>query len=216
MSKINLLKLATWAGIISPALFVAVFMIEGWLRPGYDPLSTFISALSLGPRGWIQIINFIVFGALLLLFTRAVAAEFTSRKASKAGLILLTIIAFCFLLSGIFVMDPTGTPPDQATFHGTLHGIFGGVVFLLMPICILLFLRNFKAEPKWRSLWRWTFILGIFDAVAVLFFTLASKLPALQILFNDWIGLIQRTALIPFMIWVFIFALRILKRSKQG
>ncbi|MGB8253138.1 MAG: DUF998 domain-containing protein, partial [Anaerolineaceae bacterium] len=87
MSKINLLKLSTWAGIIGPTLFVAVFMIEGWLRPGYDPLSTFISTLSLGPRGWIQIINFILFGAFLLLFTRAVAAEFPSKKASKGGLI---------------------------------------------------------------------------------------------------------------------------------
>jgi hypothetical protein len=41
---------------------VAVFTIEGWLRPGYDPLSTYVSALSLGLHGWIQIVNFIVLG----------------------------------------------------------------------------------------------------------------------------------------------------------
>jgi hypothetical protein len=73
-------QLAGWAGIIAPALFVTVFMIEGWIRPGYEPLNTFVSALSLGPRGWIQIANFISFGALFLAFTRAVAAEFQSRK----------------------------------------------------------------------------------------------------------------------------------------
>jgi hypothetical membrane protein len=44
-------KLSAWAGIIGPVLFVLVFMTEGFLRPGYDWLKTFISALSLGPRG---------------------------------------------------------------------------------------------------------------------------------------------------------------------
>jgi len=59
------------------------FMIEGWLHPGYDPLKMYVSALSLGPRGWVQIVNFMVFGGLLIVFTRAVAAEFRSGKAAK-------------------------------------------------------------------------------------------------------------------------------------
>src|SRR5258706_9884107 len=95
-------RLAVWAGIIGPALFVAVFTLEGWLRPGYEPLRMFVSALSLGPRGWIQIANFMVFGALLFVFTRAVAAEFPDGKASRGGLILLTIIAVCYFISGPF------------------------------------------------------------------------------------------------------------------
>jgi hypothetical protein len=41
--------------MIGPALFVLVFTLEGWLRPGYDPLAMYVSALSLGPSGWIQI-----------------------------------------------------------------------------------------------------------------------------------------------------------------
>ncbi len=83
-----------WAGMIGPAFFVTVFTVEGWLRPGYEPLKTYVSALSLGPRGWIQIANFILFGGLLFLFTRGVAAEFPKGKASRSGLTLLTIIAF--------------------------------------------------------------------------------------------------------------------------
>ncbi len=51
-------KIAAWAGIIGPALFVAVFIIEGLLRPDYNAFSTYVSALSLGPRGWIQIVKF--------------------------------------------------------------------------------------------------------------------------------------------------------------
>ena len=41
--------LGGWAGMVGSALFVAVFSLEGLLRPGYDPRSTFISELSIGP-----------------------------------------------------------------------------------------------------------------------------------------------------------------------
>ena len=75
----------------------------------------FVSALSLGPRGWIQILNFIIFGALLFVFSRGVAAEFPNGKASRGGLVILTTIAICYFLSGSFVMDPANTPRNQMT-----------------------------------------------------------------------------------------------------
>jgi hypothetical protein len=88
-------QLAAWAGMIGPVLFVAIFTIEGWLRSGYDARSMFVSELALGPRGWIQIVNFLVFGLLFLLFARGVAAEFQEGKASWAGPILLAIKGWC-------------------------------------------------------------------------------------------------------------------------
>jgi Protein of unknown function (DUF998) len=167
----------------------------------------YVSALSLGPRGWIQIVNFVVFGLLLLAFTRGVAAEFQSGKASRAGPILLTIIAISYLVSGPFVMDPTSTPPTQMTLHGTLHGIFGGIVFSLMPVSCFVFLRRFREDPKWQFLQWWTLALGAIIVAAVVLLTVATKLPDSQNVFNEWLGLIQRTAIVPFMIWLFTFAL---------
>lgn len=208
--------LAAWAGIIAPPLFMAVFTIEGFLRPGYNTLSTYISDLSIGPRGWIQIINFLIFGVLLFVFTFGVAAEFQSGKASKGGVILLRILAVCYFLSGPFVTDPVGTPQNQLSTHGTIHGIFGGVVFLLMPITIFVFLRRFRSDPNWQSLRWWTLVLGVIAAVGLVLFTLSSKVPSFQDMFSTWFGLIQRIALIPFMIWVFIFALGLYRRNQQG
>src|SRR5215471_18412597 len=104
--------LAAWAGMVGPALFVAVFTVEGWLRPGYNPLGMYVSELSLGPRGWIQVANFVVVGVLLLVFARGVAAEFREGKASRAGPLLLAIIAFSLLVSGPLVTDPASTPRD--------------------------------------------------------------------------------------------------------
>ena len=214
-SNLALQQLAIWAGIIGPALFVTVFTLEGALRPGYNALSTYVSALSLGPRGWIQMTNFVVFGVLLLAFTRAVAAEFRDGKASRGGLILLTIIGFCYLLSGPFIMDPTGTPLNQTTIHGTLHGILGAIVFLLMPISCFVYLRRFRTDPKWQSFQWWTLVLGSISAIGTLLLTITTKLPNLQTTFSGWDGLIQRTSIVPFMAWVFVFALVLSRHSKQ-
>ena len=80
------LKGAIWAGIAGPVLFVSIFVIEGRLRAGYDSRSMYISALSLGPRGWIQMLNFVIFGLLLLAFARGIAARaVTSRSPTSGG-----------------------------------------------------------------------------------------------------------------------------------
>ncbi len=210
------LKIAAWAGIIGPALFVAVFLIEGLLRPGYNMLSTYVSALSLGPRGWIQIVNFMVFGLLLFGFAQGVGSEFRTGKASRGGVRLLTIIAGCYFFSGPFVMDPDGTPLNLATVHGTLHGILGAIAFLLMPVACFVYLRRFNADPEWSAMRGWTLILGAVAAAALIILTVVTKLPQFQSIFADWDGLIQRELIIPFMAWVFIFGLALRKKTKSG
>lgn len=209
------LMLGAWSGMIGSALFVTVFFVEGWIRPGYNPLAEYVSALSLGGRGWVQIVNFILFGALLFGFTRAVAAEFPNGKASRWGLILLTSIAAGYFFSGPFVMDPASTPLAEATFHGTLHGILGAIVFVMMPITIFVFWRRFRAEPKWQFLQGWTLVLGIICAAVDIYFSIVSKIPILLTSQSRWIGLIQRGVIVPFMVWVFVFALGMSKVSKE-
>jgi hypothetical membrane protein len=207
-------RLAAWSGIIAPALFVAVFTIEGRLRSGYEPLKTYVSALSLGPRGWIQVVNFVVFGLLLFIFTRVVAREFQSGKASRGGLLLLTIIAICYFISGPFIMDPTGTPLNQVTVHGMIHGIAGAIVFILMPISCFVYLRRFRTDLQWQSPQWWTLVLGTISAAGSILLTLFTKFPALQNKLINWLGLIQRTSIIPFMLWVFVFALALQRKIK--
>ena len=199
--------LASWAGMLGSALFVTVFMIEGWLRPGYNWPSTFISELSIGPRGWIQIINFIILGTLFLVFTWGVAAEFREGKASKWGLILLAIIGFSFLVSGPLVTDIAGTPRDQMSLQGTLHGIFGALVFSLSPVSCFVFWRRFREDPKWQHMQTWTLTAGIITTVAVVLLSASTKQAIQPNAFSPWNGLIQRMVIVPYLIWIFTFAL---------
>jgi hypothetical membrane protein len=207
-------RIGGWAGVIGPSLFVLVFLIEGWLRPGYDPAADYVSALSLGVRGWVQVTNFLIVGVCLLLFTAAVAREFPEGAASLAGPILLGIIGAGLLLSGPFVMDPAGTPPAAMTWHGLIHGILGAIVFVLMPIVCFVYLKRFGHDPRWRGLWTATLVLGTITAVADLVFTLATKMPPLVTLTAPRAGLPQRLVLIPFMVWVAAFASGLLRRTR--
>jgi hypothetical protein len=205
--------IAGWAGMIGSALFVTLFTLEGWLRPGYDPLSTFISELSIGPRGWIQIVNFILLGALFLVFTWGVAAEFQEGKASKVGPILLAIIGFSFLVSGPLVTDVAATPRDQMSLHGLFHGIFGALVFSLSPVSCFVFWRRFRQDPNWKLLQGWTLTAGIITTTAVILLSAATKTQVIPNAFTPWNGLIQRMVIIPYLIWIFTFAFALRRRS---
>jgi hypothetical protein len=210
----NRRQLAAWAGMIGPALFVAIFTLEGWLRPGYNPLSMFVSELSLGPRGWVQIVNFIMFGALLLIFARGVAGEFRQGKASKAGPILLTIVGFSLLVSGPLVMDPASTPRDLMSWHSKLHWLFGALVFTLAPASCFVFLRRFWSDPDWRWMRSWTLFVAVLTLLAVIVMSFGTtRPPAPPAPLSSWVGLIQRAILIPYAAWICTFGWGLLRRE---
>jgi hypothetical protein len=90
---------------LAPALFVAVVLVEGAIRPGYDPLHHFGSELSLGSGGWIQVTNFIVTGLLVL------------GNASYHGLVQRFTITLGFgwlsVLALLLLRERPGQPPPQ-------------------------------------------------------------------------------------------------------
>jgi len=54
-------------GVAGAVLFTTIYLIEGMTRPDYNALQQPISALSLGPGGWLQQANFILYACLLRL-----------------------------------------------------------------------------------------------------------------------------------------------------
>ncbi len=209
-------KRAASAGMLGPVIFVATFTIEGVFRPGYDARSMFVSALSLGSAGWIQILSFVVLGVLFLWFTRGVAADFPEGKASRAGPLLLAVIGVCYLLSGPFMMDPANTPRDQATFHGTVHGVLGALVFTLSPVTCFVFLRRFREDAAWRSFRHWTLAAGILSVAFVALLSVATKPPLAPNGLTEWAGVIQRMAIVTNLGWVYAFAAGQSRRNRAG
>ncbi len=195
------------SGVVAPVLFVAVFTVFGFFRHDYSAVSMYVSALSLGWLGWIQIVNFMLFGLLSSLFAIHVSALLRQGRASKAGPFLLFLSALCFFLSGPFVMDPLGSSRADASVHGTIHGILGAVAFLLMPITCFVFYSRFRKDQGWPYFKGWTIAAGIVTSCTVVFFSVVSKSLLLARHFNDWLGLIQRSVIVPYMAWLLAFGI---------
>ena len=56
-------------GSLAPILFTVTFFVQGLFRlEEYDPVAEVVSALEAGPGGWVQQVNFMVFGLLTIAF----------------------------------------------------------------------------------------------------------------------------------------------------
>lgn len=61
-------RLLAWAGILGPTLFTVTFIVLAQSRSDYSHVADPVSALAAGPNGWIQSVNFLVFGPLTIAF----------------------------------------------------------------------------------------------------------------------------------------------------
>ena len=112
-------------GLAGAVLFTTTYLIEGAIRPGYNAWQQAISALSLGPGGWVQQANFVVFGICTLCIA------FAWRKVLKGSVyaivypIIRVIESLALIMVGFFSQNPTlGYPQEQSLPHRLLMGRF--------------------------------------------------------------------------------------------
>src|SRR5438094_6995071 len=131
------MKKLLYAGVVGPLLFIAVFLIEGATRPGYNPWRMYVSQLGTGPGGWVQVVNFLVCGALVLAFAIGVRMAIAGTRGSVGAPLLLGVFGVTMWAAGIFTTDPgLGYPvgaPEVHTTHGLIHGFAGLAVFTFLP-----------------------------------------------------------------------------------
>lgn len=144
-------------GVAGAVAFNATYLIDGALRHGYDQLSQPVSALSLGPGGAVQVINFIAFGIVGCVTALAwrptldggIGAVWYPRLAVLAGLAMIC--------TGIFTLDPgKGYPPGIAapahpSVHAQVHNVASYVSLTVTVAGLLILARRFAREPTWRG-----------------------------------------------------------------
>lgn len=138
-------------------LFNATFLLDGALRRGYGWLAQPMSALSLGPAGWVQISNFVIFGALTCCSAPAWRATLAPgpgavwypRLKFFAGLMLIT--------AGVFSQDPgLGFPPGviapaSATLHAQIHNVAAAASLAATIAGVLVLASRLRREPRWHG-----------------------------------------------------------------
>ena len=126
-------------GGIGAFLFTATYLIEGFTRPGYDAGLQPVSSLSLGPGGWVQQVNFVVFGILMLLSAVGWYRVLVPGRDAIWFPLFQGIGGLCLIGAGVFTVDPfpgypPGSAPAPSTMHGTLHTIFAWGIILSLAL----------------------------------------------------------------------------------
>jgi hypothetical protein len=164
-------RLLLGCGLIGPVLFTVTYLIEGITRPGYDGWRQPISALSLGPGGWVQQANFVVFGLLVGCFAIALRAALVPGVGATRAPILQGVTALGLIVAGLFSQDPAlGYPPGTLapatpTPHAVLH-LAGTIISLTARVgwCFVM-ARRFAQEPHWRGWATYAIATGILEIV---------------------------------------------------
>lgn len=201
-------------GAIACPLFIITVLVEGTRRPGYNAMLYPLSSLAIGDRGWIQVLNFILAGMLLVIFSRGLHRLFKTGKVKFRGPVLIGLVGVGLIGAGIFVTDPVfGYPADkplllrQFTLHGHLHDAFSMVVFICLPWACFSFRRFFKTA----EIHRWATYSAITGYAMIITFILSTmgfkQFPG----FVDIAGGMQRVCVTIGLAWISLLSLHLLK-----
>jgi hypothetical membrane protein len=204
-------------GAVAGPLFVAVLTLEGALHPHYSVLRHPGSSLALGHLGWIQDVNFLVAGLLMLAYAVGLRQALRPGRAAVWGPILIGWWAVGLLGAGLFVTDPVnGYPPGapdhlaHPTVHGALHDLLSVPTFLALFAAFFVLARRFVREGRlgWAT---YSVISGVLFIVAFILSGLAFQQVAGLV---DYGGLAQRVGVVVGWTWLTLLALH-LSRSRR-
>lgn len=210
------MKKLLYVGVVGPLLFIAVFLVEGLTRPGYSAWRNFVSQLATGPGGWVQVVNFLVYGALMVGFAIGLRGALVKGRASIAAPVLFAAYGLALVTAGIFVTDPAlGYPvgaPQVHTTHGLIHGLAGLVAFTLLTIASFVMAWRFAADAR-----RWAVYSTLTGLLIIACFVASnafSVMDASGSMANAPTGFVQRIAIIAGWTWIAMVALHFIGLSR--
>jgi hypothetical membrane protein len=181
------------AGAIGPAIWFSVMIVLGLSVPGYDTLTMPASALSLGPTGWVMIVNFVALGALEILFALGMWRAAGGSGPRRLVAALIGVAGLGTLLAGPLVTDPNDA---LRTLHAQLHLVAVALAFAAVSAAALLSARGERETRRFAS---FSLLTGI--SVLPLFVISEAAGPML--------GVIQRIAVAIAFAWLTVLALRL-------
>ncbi len=184
------------SGIIAPILFTVMVIIESLLRPGFSQIYSTVSELGLGHLAILQIINFIIFGLLLISFTIGFS-KYLKTRSGKVVTGLLITFSLAVLFAGVAFLFQWNSPYSTVIIAHSVASIIG---FYAIFIAQLLTWQALKGSNQniWRNYRIYSLISG-FVTLIVLFY----------IPFSPYQGLFERVFIAVWMIWIEVTAIKL-------
>lgn len=201
-------------GVIAPVLWVAVIVIAGELRPGFDHVGQYISEL--GERGsstaiFMRYGGFVATGLLHIAYAAAfyvTVARITGRpRLTLLVAILIALNGLGRIGAGIFACEPGCVVPE--VIGQRLHSLAATIAFLSIAAATLLAAILFYRDRRLRSLSLYSLATG---CAGLLFLALMSASEAMHL----YTGLYERLASGVLTLWVLVTAWRLAAAKTHG
>lgn len=192
------------AGLAGPILFWSVLTILGQMQPAYNAFRFDISLLVLGPVGWMQTANFIVFGLSIILFERGLQEAVVPGRTWGPMSILALASGLALVAMGIFPTDR----PGAWTIHGAVHLGVVAVLALLLPVACFVTAGEMKRHPSWRGPAGFTVLTGILTGTLAVMLLLAWS--GVWRALHPWVGLFERAVFVVPSVWMGVMGIRLM------
>lgn len=203
------LRRRLWYALIGAGIFNIIAVVESMLRPGYDPWQQAISALSLGPGGWIQVVSFFILGATIISTVPVWSKILAGGRGAKVYPVLTLMTGASLILCGIFKQDPApGYDPENLalkapTLTGTIHLLFAAIGALSSIAGLLVMARRFANTPIWRSWAVYSIVMAFIMVTCITIYSIWSTKP------TGYAGMFERIGLLIVPIWALSFLMRL-------
>jgi hypothetical membrane protein len=205
-------RISALAGICGPIVFSTAFVVQGLVRRDeYDPVAEPVSALEAGPNGWIQQVNFVVFGLLLLVFAVGLNRAITSTRLRRTSGVLLVLSGIGLLLAAAL---PLREDAAGATYDPGGHFVAGVTFFLGSALALVVLSVRMRGDANWRGLANYTLGAGCVALacfVVLGWFAIPDRAPL-----HAYAGLLQRATLLTVTFPCFVtMGVRLLRLSHR-
>ena len=198
-----------WTALALGALSFAITTVQGIFRDGFDAWHQAVSALSLGPGGWIQMLNLVAFGLVVLTTVPAWRRILAGGKGATLYPVLTAMVGASFVVVGVIPQDPApgydpaGLALQAPTTLGLTHLAFAGVAALSSVIGLFVMAARFADEPAWRGWAMYSRATAIAVVGCVAVYGVWSTRS------TGFGGTFERGAIVIPMIWMFAFLRRL-------
>ncbi len=187
--------------VTAPVFSQLVLIVSQSMQPGYNPIRDTISSLVWGPGGWLQTVNFCIFGVLLVSLALKLYPGGAGKVGHRAGGSLLFLIGLGFF---ILAICPTRSPGSPQTVPTVIHGIAVYFIVFLFPVVCFLLAPVFKSEPGSRFLFFYSTATGALSLAVIIggvFLVIGEA---------HWFGMLERVLLLNGFIWIEVVGIQFL------
>lgn len=195
------------AGIVGPVVFWGVLTILGRMQSGYNAFRSDISLLALGPGGWMQTANFVVFGLLIVAFQGGVQRTVAPGRVWSAINIIALACGLGLVSIAVFPTDRVGT----WTTSGAIHLGVVAALAVLLPLSCLAMAVEVGPDPAWRGYSLFSILVGVLTGLLTV--TLLLVWSGLWRASHPWLGLYERIVFALPSAWMEVVAFRLLRLS---